>query len=104
MARKQLQTLTEPMYYTLLCLTEKRHGYGIMKQVKIITNGRLTIGAGTMYSLLSRFEKEYIIRMASNLGGKKTYILTLIGREILEKEMSRLKSLIRDGELYYDKI
>ena len=61
MARKQLQNLTEPMYYILLSLIEPLHGYGIMKKVETLTKGRVKVGPGTLYSLISRFEKEGIV-------------------------------------------
>ena len=54
MARKKLETLTEQMYYVLLSLTGERHGYGIMQYVSDLTHNRVTIGAGTLYALLSR--------------------------------------------------
>lgn len=61
MAREQLKTLTEPMYYILLTLIDPQYGYGIMREVDRRTLGRVKIGAGTLYSLLSRFEEEGII-------------------------------------------
>lgn len=99
MARKQLQTLTEPMYYVLLSLLKPIHGYGIMKNVDKITSGRVKVGAGTLYSLLSRFEKEDIVMKISTEESKKTYILTDKGREILGQEHIRLKQLVRDGDM-----
>jgi len=60
MAKEQLKTLTEPMYYILLTLSEPQHGYGIMQEVERRTEGRVKIGAGTLYNLLSRFEDENI--------------------------------------------
>ena len=52
MARKKLDTLTEPMYYVLLSLVEERHGYGVMQYASQLTGGRVAIGAGTLYALL----------------------------------------------------
>lgn len=99
MARKQLQNLTEPMYYVLLSLLKPLHGYGIMKNVDKITEGRVKVGAGTLYSLLSRFEKEEIVSKISTQESKKTYILTDKGREILRQEYIRLKQLVNDGDM-----
>lgn len=98
MARKQLQNLTEPMYYVLLNLIKPIHGYGIMKNVDKMTCGRVKVGAGTLYSLLSRFEKEDIVMKISTQESKKTYILTDKGREILKEEHTRLKQLVLDGD------
>jgi len=97
MARKQLKTLTEPMYYILLCLLNPMHGYGIMQRIDEITKGRVKVGPGTLYALISRFEKEEIVIKVSSENGKKTYILTEKGKEILNDEYDRLNQLVNDG-------
>ncbi len=97
MAREQLKTLTEPMYYILLMLSEPQHGYGIMQEVEKLTGGRVKIGAGTLYNLLSRFEEENIIIQLSEEDRRKTYTLTDKGLSILKDEYTRLKQLVSDG-------
>lgn len=97
MSREQLQNLTEPMYYILLALVEERYGYEIMQLISEKTEGRVAVGPGTLYSLLSRFQKEEIIRPVSDDGRRKTYILTVEGRKLLEEEFNRLKKLVEDG-------
>jgi DNA-binding PadR family transcriptional regulator len=99
MSRKQLQNLTEPMYYVLLNLLSPIHGYGIMKNIEKMTSGQVKVGPGTLYSLLSRFEKEEIVTKALAEEGKKIYIITYKGREILMREHTRLKRLIADGDM-----
>ncbi len=98
MARKQLQNLTEPMYYILLCLLEPLHGYGIMQEVDRMTNGSVKVGAGTLYALLSRFEKEGIVVQTEVIHSKKNYIITEKGKELLLNEHKRLKQLVLDGD------
>lgn len=97
MAREQLKNLTEPMYYILLALLEPQHGYGIMQEVDRRTAGRVKIGAGTLYNLLSRFEEENIIKQVSEENRRKTYTLTDKGFTILGDEYQRLKQLVSDG-------
>ncbi|WP_312810814.1 helix-turn-helix transcriptional regulator [Sedimentibacter sp.] len=97
MAREQLKTLTEQMYYILLTLTENQHGYGIMQEVDRRTDGRVKIGAGTLYSLLSRFEEEDIIVQVAEEDRRKIYTLTDKGLSILKDEHKRLKQLVSDG-------
>lgn len=97
MAREQLKTLTEQMYYILLTLTENQHGYGIMQEVDRRTDGRVKIGAGTLYSLLSRFEEEDIIVQVAEEDRRKIYTLTDKGLNILKDEHKRLKQLVSDG-------
>jgi DNA-binding PadR family transcriptional regulator len=100
MAREQLKNLTEPMFYVLLTLYTPRHGYEIMQMIQDITNDRVKVGAGTLYSLLSRFEKEKIIEQVDEDGRRKIYKLTTKGQEILENEHERLKALVKDGDNY----
>ena len=97
MARKKLDTLTEPMYYVLLALTEERHGYGIMQYVSQLTDGRVGIGAGTLYALLSRFEKEHLIHATKEEEKRKYYQLTDEGRKALAEEFERLRRQVADG-------
>ncbi len=99
MARKQLKTLTEPMYYILLSLMNPLHGYGIMQHIDTVTNSRVKVGPGTLYALISRFEKEEIVVKLSSEDGKKIYQLTPKGKEILLDEYKRLNQLIVDGEI-----
>lgn len=98
MARERLQNLTEPMYYILLALTKERHGYEIMQTIEEFTDGRVVVGPGTLYTLLSRFEKKGFIRLTSDDGRRKNYIITKTGKQILDEEFNRLKQLVKDGE------
>lgn len=102
MAREQLQNLTEPMYYILLALTSPKHGYDVMQTISEVTDYRVKVGAGTLYSLLSRFEKEKIIVQVADDGRRKTYILTEKGREILENEYIRLQRLVKEGSIFLE--
>lgn len=97
MAREQLQTLTEPMYYILLALTEECCGVDIMDKVKMLSKGRVQVGPGTLYAMLSRFEEKDIIRLTASEGRRKSYVITDIGREMLQKEYERLKTMVEDG-------
>lgn len=85
------------MYYILLALSEPQHGYGIMQEVERRTEGRVKIGAGTLYNLLSRFEEENFIVQISEENRRKTYTLTDKGLDILSEEYQRLKQLVLDG-------
>ena len=100
MAREQLKNLTEPMYYILLALQRENHGYGIMQEIEELTDGRVIIGAGTIYTLLGRFEREEIIVQMSEEDRRKTYIITDKGRQLLNEEIQRLRMLLADSERY----
>lgn len=94
MAKK---ALTQPMYYILLSLMEERHGYEIMQYIDRLTDGRVKVGPGTLYSLLSRFEDDGYIDMVSDEDNKKTYIITELGKGVLDKEIDRLSLLLKDA-------
>jgi DNA-binding PadR family transcriptional regulator len=68
-----------------------------MQEIEKHTGGRVKVGAGTLYNLLSRFEEENIIVQLSEENRRKTYILTDKGLNILEDEYNRLKQLVSDG-------
>ena len=55
MARSKFSTLTEQMYYVLLCLKDECCGMEIMDKVSNLTNGRVQVGSGTLYNLLEQF-------------------------------------------------
>jgi len=98
MARDKYQTLTEQMFYILICLTQESCGVDIMKKVEGLTNGRVIIGPGTLYSLLDKFVKEKIIIETKIENRKKNYIITSLGKEMLEKEYLRVIKLKNDYE------
>lgn len=100
MAREQFQTLTEPMYYILLALKEECCGVDIMEKVKVLSHGRVTVGPGTLYAMLARFEENGIIRLTASEGRKKSYVMTEAGRTMLQKEFERLKTMVEDGRSY----
>ena len=97
MAREQFQTLTEPMYYILLALTEECCGVDIMEKVREISQGRVLVGPGTLYAMLAKFEENGVIRLTASEGRKKSYIITDIGRDMLWQEYVRLQVMVRDG-------
>lgn len=101
MAREQLQTLSEPMYYTLLALTEECCGVDIMEKVKQLSHGRVIVGPGTLYAMLAKFEEKDIIRLTASDGRRKSYVITDTGREELRKEYDRLKTMVSDGIFYF---
>ena len=98
MARKKLETLTEQMYYVLLSLREERQGYGVMQYISALTEGRLGVGAGTLYALLDRFEKDKLIARTRVEENRKYYRLTAEGERTLQNEYERIRRQAADME------
>lgn len=90
--------LTEPVYYILLSLLTPMHGYGIMQNVKRLTNGRVNIGAGTLYGAINTLLSKGFIAEYKGDPSKKEYVVTDDGRAALDEELIRLKELVKNGE------
>lgn len=89
--------MTETAYYILLSLLEVRHGYGIMQHVEAITQGRIKLGAGTIYGSLSRMEKDGLILAVAEEERRKLYQIAPPGRQLLHLEIKRLGELYNNG-------
>lgn len=91
--------LTEVTFFVLLSVYQPKHGYAIMKFIEEKTNGRLVLGAGTLYGALTALEEKGWIMPCSSAGGrKKEYLITNAGKEVCNKEMIRLKVLVKIAE------
>ena len=89
-ARRRYIPMSETMFYILLSLKQERHGYAIMQHVKELTQGRIILGAGTVYSSLGKLEGDGLIRGVREEARRKIYTITLVGSEILREEVVRI--------------
>ncbi len=91
--------MTEAMYYILLALLRPGHGYGMMQRIKDLSGGRLEMGPGTLYGVLSRMNREGWIVLTGEEGRRKNYAITQAGKAALLTEYERIKRLAADGRL-----
>ena len=98
MAREKFQTLTEQMFYILLCLGQERCGADVMAWISETTGGRVAVGPGTLYNLLEQFLQAGYIRETKVEGRKRSYVITPAGQAALEAEVRRLRTLTADYE------
>ena len=91
------QPMTEAAYYVLLSLLETGYGYGMMQRIRELSGGRLEMGPGTLYGVLTRMRREGLITLESQDDRRKNYAITPAGREALAAEYRRLKKLVQDG-------
>ena len=103
LAREQFETLTEQMFYILLCLQAECCGTDIMKRIRDMTNGRVCVGPGTLYNLLERFQEAGMIRLTKVEGRRRSYRITEAGLETLEQEYRRLNQLAADYRAFGQK-
>ena len=91
--------MTEAMYYILLSLLRPGHGYGMMRRIQELSGGRLVMGPGTLYGVLTRMNRDGFIVLTGEEGRRKNYAITPAGRAALLAEYRRLKNLVQDGAL-----
>ena len=91
--------MTEAMYYILLALLRPGHGYGMMQRIRELSGGRLVMGPGTLYGVLSRMNREGLIVLTGEDGMRKNYAITEAGKNALLLEYRRLKQLVEDGAI-----
>ncbi len=99
MPKRSMEILTEAMFYVLLALQNgDKCGSDIAAFVTRRTVGRVSLGPATLYTLLSKFEKEDYIRTVAEEGRKRTYSLTGTGYDAFLQELDRLRACVADAE------
>ncbi len=98
MPREKFKTLTEQMFYILLCLEQERRGADILSMVRQMTCDQVNIGSGTLYDLLEQFAAEGIILETKAEGRRRSYVISEKGRQMLEREYERLRRQTADYE------
>ena len=94
--------LTPAVFHILLALSSgERHGYGIMKQVEADSQGKVTMGPGTLYGSLKRMldaglVKESDRRVDPEMGDERRiyYQITGVGAQALAAELERYKRIV----------
>ena len=91
--------MTETSFYILFALQDEMHGYNIMQYVKELTNGEITLGAGTVYTSLSKMEKDGLITFTKSEDKRKYYMITDLGSEVLKLEFQRIERLYKNIQI-----
>jgi DNA-binding PadR family transcriptional regulator len=106
--------LTPTFFHLLLSLTDRpRHGYALMQEIEERTQGRLSLGPGSLYYALGRLEDAGLIRASAGAGGggaetgadataepapheerRRYYELTAEGRRRLRQEMHVMADIV----------
>jgi DNA-binding PadR family transcriptional regulator len=88
--------LTETTFLVLLAVYAPNHGYGIKQFIEKETNGRVVLGAGTLYGAINTLvKKKWISSIENNLdSNKKEYIITDIGKQKVAEEIKRIREVL----------
>jgi PadR family transcriptional regulator len=87
--------MREPTYFTLAALLDgPLHGYAIAKRAESVSDGRVRLTAGTLYSALDRLLREGLVAVDGEEvvegRARRYYRLTPSGRGALAAEAARL--------------
>ena len=85
--------LTETTLLVLLALYKELHGYGVKLFIEEKTDGRVVLGMGTLYGAIKNLADKGWIVESSRVDGKVNYIITELGKELVNKEENRLYEL-----------
>jgi DNA-binding PadR family transcriptional regulator len=91
--------LTPVIFHTLLALSDDpKHGYAISQEVAEVTEGRITMGPGTLYGTLQRLRENGWLQRTEvadaegpHAERRRYYELTPSGRAVLREEARRLE-------------
>jgi DNA-binding PadR family transcriptional regulator len=97
--------LQEPAFLILTAIAdEPRHGYAIIAAVAELSQGRLTLRAGTLYAALDRFLEAGFVQVQSEEvvegRARRTYAITDSGISALTEEVERLEANAAAGRRF----
>jgi DNA-binding PadR family transcriptional regulator len=98
-----LLPLTPAVFHILLALADsERHGYGIMQEIAMRTNGSMRVGPGTLYGSIKRMLVDGLIEASDERPDpemdderRRYYRLTGFGQRVLRAEAHRLEQIVR---------
>ncbi len=98
--------LTPPVFHILLAISDgARHGYAIIKEVDVRSQGDVMLSAGTLYAAIKRLlgdgliEETYSGKAVVNVDERRRYYrLTALGRKVARAEVNRMIELVNVAE------
>lgn len=99
-ALRDLIPLTPAVFFILFALADgEKHGYAIMQEVAKLSDDKVRMGPGTLYTTIQRLLDLRLVEQTSTkspVDSRRVYYrLTRMGKALLEVETSRLNALVR---------
>ncbi len=93
--------------HILLALADgDKHGYAIMSEVEVLTEGSVTMGPGTLYGTVKRMLKAGLVEETDERPDpaldderRRYYRLTGLGARVLDAEVARMEQLARTARM-----
>ena len=94
------------LHILLALATGDKHGYAIMREVEVLTEGAVTMGPGTLYGTVKKMLRAELVeesdeRPAPTLDDQRRryYRITGLGGGVLDAEINRMEQLARTARL-----
>lgn len=89
--------------HILLALADgEKHGYAIMNEVEVLTEGSVTMGPGTLYGTVKRMLSAGLVEETAERPDRdldderrRYYRVTGLGERVLDAEVARMEQLAR---------
>ena len=89
--------------HILLALADgEKHGYAIMREMEVLTEGAVKMGPGTLYGTIKRMLKAELVEETDERPDpeldderRRYYRLTGLGAQVLDAEVARMEQLTR---------
>jgi len=104
---RSLLPLTPAVFYTLFALAHReQHGYAIMRSVESLSDGKITLGPGTLYTTIQRLlnlglieETTHEKRPEELERRRRYYRLTGLGSRLLNEEIRRFEDVLHQARI-----
>ncbi len=98
--------LTPPVFHILLAISDgARHGYAIIKEVDVRSQGDVMLSTGTLYAAIKRLLGDGLIeetdsgKAVVNVDERRRYYcMTALGRKVARAEVNRMIDLVNVAE------
>lgn len=100
---QRLFPLSPAVFYVLFALAEgQKHGYAIMQEARQLSEEKVRLGPGTLYSTIQRLLEFDLIEETDGTGEpadhesrRRYYKLTRMGKAVLDAEVRHMDSVVR---------
>lgn len=86
--------LADAAVHVLLALVRPRHGYAVSQFLERESAGSVLVGPASLYTTLKKLSAAGFIEELDGEDTRRTYRLTAVGRDVLERNIERRRQLL----------
>lgn len=94
---QEMLPLSPAAFFVLFALADgEKHGYRIMQEVKVLSEGKFKMGPATLYTTIEKLASQSFIEEVKNEAQdrRRNYRLTRAGKLLLNAEFSRQNEVL----------